>query len=587
MNQDEKHTRTLIRRYIRNSVNDVFHLHTLSNLNSTFLVSIKPKEISDVHYWKDCARYLVHLIIEKSIEEDFKSGTNYVPLQFSLLKQVLGDETTVVIDTLISKGVIQRDGKYSAGKFSYGYKIHPKFRAKGTLNYQTLAPGKIETRWSKQRMKFYKEQQELLYKKGYIVKWLLDGKLTLLNTYAHEYMSILKSSVFNYFSAYCKELGGKKINSMIDQANFWDNGKSDYEIKIIDLPKISNKGHRLYSYVTSLYSPLRNLLLYDNRPLSYLDISNSQPFHMLVLFQSSFWEEPKSKNTLCLKNLNKDLYEYMMTRKRTEVERTIMNLKRIEINNPDRFKRSKNALLRKNASKESFAYQVGNGNLYKFIQRKFSSKFFKHGVDQYVNIKSSKTSFIEMLYADTQISSTSHSKQFAHFKQLFPYEADIIELLKSRYYKDFSILLQEIESELMLNRVCKWVYDKNPNIPMYTIHDGIVTPRHHIIDIEQAVKTVYEAVVGVAPDYKIEDIGPSNLNLKVFSDSLIKKTEKIATKQKLQWKKPDPLFLLQQGTSFNSLYEQIKEIQRLPLDSGLLIQNSIFNHLLQSSKKRF
>ena len=80
-----------------------------------------------------------------------------------------------------------------------------------------------------------------------------------------------------------------------------------------------------------------------------------------------------------------------------------------------------------------------------------------------------------MLYAENKNRHVASSNYYKAFKELFPFESNIIDLLKSKNYTEFSVLLQQIEARILLKNICKRIHQKDHSIPLFTIHDGIIT----------------------------------------------------------------------------------------------------------------
>src|SRR5690606_6166919 len=58
---------------------------------------------------------------------------------------------------------------------------------------------------------------------------------------------------------------------------------------------INHKHHRVYSSLTKLMSPLRHFLKYENKHLVEVDIRNSVPYHLSLLFKEKFWTTQEAK----------------------------------------------------------------------------------------------------------------------------------------------------------------------------------------------------------------------------------------------------------------------------------------------------
>ena len=60
------------------------------------------------------------------------------------------------------------------------------------------------------------------------------------------------------------------------------------------------------------------------------------------------------------------------------------------------------------------------------------------------------------------------------FNQLFPHVNSIFRMLKKEYHSSLAIMLQRIESCIVLEVICKMISKDFPDLPIFTIHDSIV-----------------------------------------------------------------------------------------------------------------
>ena len=530
---------------------DFFNISTLACFKSSEIIQWKPQTISDTLYWKDCVYCLLHAIIQKAMREDFKKGSNFVSLNFDELKKVLGKDTKTVIDTLIKKRIIECDSKYKKGAFSFGYKIKPKYWKTSHINFKTLTHNSIKKRYKKYRDQYFENWRKNLYEHDFLVTWLIDEKLKLDNIQAQIFVDFWRNTVRSYFKSHTN-LNKQGITDILSAPNtFWESHSPQYgKITISKLPTFSNRGNRLFSGVTNLNSPLRNLLSYDGKELVYLDISNSQPFHFLIFLTSKFWKYSKQKNTLTLNNLNQELYNHIHNNYNKQLGDTIMTLKTAERDSKTGYKGNKHILNRGPQKKPTFSSLVMNGKLYEFISSNFKNKFKENNIDPFENREKAKNQFIKMLYAENKNRHVASSNYYKAFKELFPFESNIIDLLKSKNYTEFSVLLQQIEARILLKNICKRIYQKDHSIPLFTIHDGIITTNCNEIALKNEILTTYKEILGVSPELKTEKLNKANLDFKTFRKTVIKKTQKIARNNGLDWINPEEDFWIKHLDTF-------------------------------------
>jgi hypothetical protein len=190
------------------------------------------------------------------------------------------------------------------------------------------------------------------------------------------------------------------------------------------------------------------------------------------------------------------------------------------------------------------------GKLYKFISSNFKNKFIENNIDPFENRDKAKIQFIRMLYAENKSSHAPNSIYYKSFKKLFPFESSIINLLKSKNYTDFSVLLQQIEARILLKNVCKRIHEKDDSIPLFTIHDGIITTNCNEIALKNEILTTYKEILGVSPELKTEKLNKANLDFKTFRKTIINKTQKMAKNNGIDWINPEEEFWIKHLDTF-------------------------------------
>lgn len=97
------------------------------------------------------------------------------------------------------------------------------------------------------------------------------------------------------------------------------------------------------------------------------------------------------------------------------------------------------------------------------------------------------------------------NQQVRLFKYVYPGVNKWLEIShKVIGNRDFSIVMQRCESWLLLNNVCREFLNKHPNIPLFTIHDGLYTYWEYTKDLTSLILTICNEMVGVEPGLKIE-----------------------------------------------------------------------------------
>ncbi|RNI22600.1 hypothetical protein [Rufibacter latericius] len=96
------------------------------------------------------------------------------------------------------------------------------------------------------------------------------------------------------------------------------------------------------------------------------------------------------------------------------------------------------------------------------------------------------------------------------FARHFPTVAAFLDLLKGKNFLGEDshtlpvVLLQRLESHLMLDRIGKRIAAWNPNCPMFFIHDNLVVLEGYEAFAETIIKEEMKKCIGIAPVVAVE-----------------------------------------------------------------------------------
>ena len=244
-------------------------------------------------------------------------------------------------------------------------------------------------------------------------------------------------------------------------------------------------------------APLRHFLTYNGESLVSFDIKSSQPLHFLLFLNPEFWKKGGSGWTIG--RLDKDIYDYLA---KEDTSPLIMFHGIVE------------SLAGKGLQFPNFRFLVQHGKLYEFICQRFYQRF--KGTDNEVRFNTrnkTKDEVLKLVYYNPKERFSTSQEPFGEFKKLFPVEASVMSLLKKRRYKDFSVLLQKIEAQILLHEVCKEVYDISPDIPLFTVHDSIITTEQYACVLEEVLLKKYTGILGFPPQLKRESLNGEQADL--------------------------------------------------------------------------
>ena len=481
--------------FINSSYKEIVTIITPDLLDKKTLLKHKPTNIDDEDWIQNC-RWIVHSIIQLSSDKRYnnKSG-EYVPLNSVVLKKNCSNNYYVYLEGLLNNGIIECDELYSkATHESFGFKLSDKY-ATSSLQHLTLTDQFLVRRIRKYRKEKIEELKIKAAPIAHLVRWLTYSGLELDAEAAFEFLE-------KHTKKLTSELSKRNLKKKYQKKQEAFVLRRYYKIKNQIESWVSNKhfsiddtGGRLYSPITGLPSLFRNFLTFNGEELVGFDIKNSQPLHFITMLKKEFW---KSYTTgLTLKRLDEELWGYLQGEE--DYSSTIM------------FQESSETQYRQGFDNYTFKNLVQNGKLYEFICYKFFNKHItKGGIDRFSTRAKTKQEFMHMMYHNPKVPHSKAKAVFADFEHLFPTEASVMNLMKKRKYNDFPIILQKLEAQMLLHKVAKKVYDVNPDIPLFTIHDSILTTKQHASTLKCILEDEYQKLLGFIPQFEKTEYSEHN-----------------------------------------------------------------------------
>jgi hypothetical protein len=366
------------------------------------------------------------------------------PLKMVYLKKLV-PQADRYMKGLIDLGIIQRLGNYVPGEVSYKYRFSPKYHSRYIT--VSLENAKLIRRIKKIHEDTEKTMHTIRGRSGQ-TKFL--KKLTIDDNW----MSFINANFFYDTNEYDKNL------------------QSAIRIMNGDIfHTVDNTSGRYHSNITNMAKGLRPFLRINGEPLVNIDIKNSQPYLSTIILTNPGKVANMTKNTdfaLLLQSLKvskcKDVTNYI-------------NL-------------------------------VISGQLYEFLMSEFGKKGLHLTRDE------TKKQVLRILFDQNRMPANELNRKCKTiFKDLFPQVNKVFNKVrgyergdKFKSYKRFAILLQTIESYLILEVILKRIYRELPATIALTIHDSIMTGADNN-SIEAIHKImIYELTffVGYAPKIKIE-----------------------------------------------------------------------------------
>jgi hypothetical protein len=160
---------------------------------------------------------------------------------------------------------------------------------------------------------------------------------------------------------------------------------------------------------------------------------------------------------------------------------------------------------------ELYCTLVDKGRLYPYMSEEYEKRT---GNKLNVNIpeekKKLKDAMFLTLFSKNSFYKHPDAEMKRFFHDTFPSVYRIFSLIKAERHQRLPIILQLVESEIMLNRVAKGISRSNPHLPIYTIHDSIVTLEEYAEFVQGAVKSEFQSAIGLMPSLSNERWKPSD-----------------------------------------------------------------------------
>lgn len=397
---------------------------------------------------------------------------DFVPLNAQLLQRKVRNYKQY-LDYLITQNIVEVNKQYIPGVKSKSYKFSEQ--------YSTPVVG-VSKRNHQNHGAIIRKPKIMLSKKQkvdykHLIKWYNESfqiDLALANQY-----------ILNEY-----KLKIEKRDSGFDKSPLLQYNSSKVSIEKFSAGalhlNIDDFGYRLHSNLTNLNSILRNLLTYNGLQLISIDISNSQPYMSTLLFNSSFWELPSQTDVLTHNSIG------LSTTNIFNKYSTCLFI----------------MLCKKANSNEK-------SDLHKYLEIVQKGIFYEYMATQsnidIDNRKQVKAAMFQVLFTDNHFINQKEAAPKRIFKELFPDVYKLFSLLKQKEKNNMPMLLQRIESHVILLTITKRIAKEQPNLPIFTIHDSIVTTKGNEVYIQNVMKEEMTKIFGFPPQLTVSLWKPENI----------------------------------------------------------------------------
>lgn len=462
------------------------------------LSEIKSKNLKTKIYY-----FISRLVITHQNVETFDEG--FIRICASEIKAIFNRHRKLVMDLLIEEGVINKSVDYSLGGKCNKYKLNERYQ-ESELRFVTLEyEYSIKTKNPRTTLDTYFNNHLKLEGVNGTIQDIVRGIMPLIK-------SDEESKVFK-----------NKLGIWIQTINDVNQNTTWY--------KRSNANYRYNSSITNLPRVLRNNLRYNGEQLVQVDIRSSQIYLLATLLNYNFFKSYS----------NKSFSKYINDHNRNKEEvisylfSPLMWVHFSKVHK-DGFKEELTNLLIQRP-KDHYEFQ-------KFREAPFSGDFYSHlfalEFDHQPNPSERNSIKSDIMYVLFD-GNRNHRKRVEGVRLInkyYPFVNKTIEyLIDTIGGRDFAILLQRVESHLVIDQIVPRFHEECPNAPIITIHDSIITDEKHSSILEKVMRETLLKETQIEPGLKVEKLIPRPLMEKDLQD-IYAKIKKKSTKgkfKKIEW----------------------------------------------------
>ncbi|WP_283423291.1 hypothetical protein [Chryseobacterium profundimaris] len=90
------------------------------------------------------------------------------------------------------------------------------------------------------------------------------------------------------------------------------------------------------------------------------------------------------------------------------------------------------------------------------------------------------------------------------FKRTFPNVYKVISAIKKGKHNTLAVVLQNLEAGIILHNVCRKLNKKHPAVPLFTLHDSVITTEDNVELIEKTIQQTMKKFFDKKVSLKIE-----------------------------------------------------------------------------------
>jgi hypothetical protein len=411
---------------------------------------------------------------------------SYTPLS-SFILQDLVHNYNEYLEFLIEAKVLESDDTWAWRTKCRGFRYAAQYRGKKLIE-EVVIDKRVAKSTSAQLARYKELIKKEMQHYEHLSKWCESHKLKIDVNASLEWIENDTQAKINAIL---------EDEDIVDEKEHFDNAidsGEDFKSMIRSFNekngnyKVSGLGKRFYNKISNLKKGLRQYLSYDGLELYEIDFKNSQPFFLLSVLTPSFWESTfdDSKEYLNLNRISNVLYDL---NKGANKNNTISMLR-------------KNKGVQESISSLRYKKWVLDGTFYDEIQKHFHSLY----PDSFNDRGETKIEMLRILFSNPKKHGYELYDPCIEFGELFPDIYEVTKNIQLVQSNDLALILQRVESFLVLEVVCKKIHELHPDIPMYTIHDSILTTKGNEAVVRKIMVDEVLRWTGNTPQVEVKDM---------------------------------------------------------------------------------
>lgn len=396
-------------------------------------------------YKIDYFYYFIELLCDMMEYNDLDGNGGYVNLSSKLMQSFVHDYN-LYLNYLLEHRIIRTDNIYINGAKSYGYVLN-KLDYDAEIKQILVHDSVVRKKRAKKHRALEQETKATCANHTYLTKWFNDklqidaqGAYAKIEELFPEPTGAIRGVRKGKASRTTKKYSAKLAVQKLATGNFYY--------------KIDENVGRFHSNLTNIKKELRHYITYDGKPLVNIDIKNSQPLLSTILLDPSFYALQKKPRYINIYNISSSFNLLTNKHKHTYTDTIIMLVKVLQSIDIKKVK--------------IYTTIAKSGDFY----QQLSKVMYPRRIFDKAQMK--KLTYT-VFFSNNRSIQGMHYIGKRNFRRIFPDVYKVFSTIKRKNHRALSHILQRIESEIMIQRVSQRISKEQPTLPIFTIHDSIVT----------------------------------------------------------------------------------------------------------------